>query len=254
MTRRLRPPAAIPPGFVLGADIDISSWRGREIVADVDGNIECFVGYRRSKQPFDLPYYAPSVALHDADGRRSYRFVELRRGMLTNSRFLRDDGHYQVRVDRSLVLPSGADTIFGVFERQTGEEDVDLTRRLFGGTRDDIESVASALASVMGRGYREIFRLPRVTFSRTRSNCCDLAGCLIPRDFPYLAFEDSQSDWGHVSLYGFYRLLSLLCPIGKNSAIGRALLEAGISEDVLKLLVENAAQYGSPLPWPEYGE
>lgn len=251
MVRRTRPLVEIPPGYVLGAKVDISSWHGGELVVDVAGNAHCYVGYTTAGQPFDLPYYSPCVALRDKEGRASYRFVELQRGMLRRTGFLRDDGHYRVLDDRWLILPRGAESYFGVIERDSRGEDVELTRQIFGGTRADIESAARALSKVVGRGYHEMVQLPRVTFSRTRNNSCDISRCLIPKDFPYLAFEGSQYNWSHVSLHAFYRLLSFLCPSG-GSPVQRALLEAGVSSEVLSILLEAAAQYGDPLPYPEY--
>jgi hypothetical protein len=254
MIRRARPPVEIPPGYVSGGDVDISSWHGGELVVDVAGNAHCYVGYTSTNQPFDLPYYSPSVALRDNDGRASYRFVELRRGMLRKTGFLRDDDYYRVLDDRWLILPRGAESYFGVVERDSRGEDVELTRQIFGGTREDIESVATALSKVVGRGYHAMVQLPRVTFSRTRNNSCDISGSLIPKDFPYLAFENSQYDRSHVSLHAFYRLLSFLCP-GEPRPVQRALLEAGVFPEVLNALLEAAsAQYGSPLPYPEYRE
>jgi hypothetical protein len=252
MVRRARPSAEVPPGFILGANIDLSSWHGGELVVDVADNVHCYVGYTSENQPFDLPYYAPCVALRDKGGRASYRFVELRRGMLRKTSFLRDDSHYCLLDDRWLVLPRGAESYFGVIDRKSREEDVERTRQVFGGTRSDIESVATALSKIIGRGYHEMVQLPRVTFSRTRNNSCDISGCLIPKDFPYLAFENSQYDWSHMSLHAFFRLLAFLCPSGRANPVRRALLETGVSEDVLSILLRGAEEYGQPLPYPQH--
>lgn len=253
MARHTSPPVVVPPGYIPGAKVDISAWHAGQLVVDVAGNVHCYVGYTTADQPFDLPYYAPCVALRDKGGRASDRFVELRGGTLRRSGFLRDDGHYRVIQDRWLVLPRGAESYFGVIERDGRGEDVELTRQVFGGTREDIESVATALSEVFGRGHHEMVRLPRVTFSRTRNNSCDVSGCLIPKDFPYLAFEDSQYAWSHVSLYAFYRLLSFACP-SRGSPVQRALLDSGVSPDVLTLLLAAATQYGDPLPYPRFRE
>lgn len=244
LRHRTKPPVEIPPGYVLGINVDLTSWHGGELVLDIAGNAHCYIGYTKSDQPFDLPYYSPCVALRDKGGRASYRFVELRRGMLRKSGFLRDDGYYRVLDDRWLLLPRGAESYFGVIERTSRGEDIELTRQVFGGTLEDIESVAMALSKTIGR------RQPRVTFSRTRNNSCDISGCLIPRNFPYLAFEDSQYDWSHVSLHAFYRILSLLCP-GRGSSVQHALIEEGASPETLKVLLEAASEYGDPLHHPE---
>lgn len=231
-------------------ELDISSWHGGELVSSVAGEVRCYLGYRSERQPLDLPWYSPSVALRDKDGRDSHRFVELRGGLLCTSSLPRAEQSQKLLPDRWLILPRGTDSSFGVIDRQTRNLDKELTRRLFGGTRDDIESVAKALARVVGRGFHEMVQLPRVTFSKTRNNSCDLTGCLIPKDFPYLAFDQSQYAWSHVSLFGFYRLLGFLCP--SRSAVREAMERSELDTGVIDMLVDAGAQYGEPLPYPSY--
>jgi hypothetical protein len=139
-------------------------------------------------------------------------------------------------------------TILAFLTEILGEEDLELTRQLFGGTFDEAESCAVSLAKLFGRYYGEIIRLPRIAFSKTRENKCDLTGCLIPRNFPYIAFEQSEYDWSHVSLFGFYRLLSLLCSKNRKSAISCALQDDGIDESLLERLIEWAG-IGHPAVW-----
>jgi hypothetical protein len=139
-----------------------------------------------------------------------------------------------------VILPTGTSSYFGVVVRVDHKEDLELTRALFGGTKREIEIAAVALAQITGRHYHEMVRLPRVTFSKTRNNQCDISGCLIPKEFPYVAFEGAQYDWSHVSLHGFYRLLSFLCSSSAQSVVRRALVEAGVAEDVLSTFSSNA--------------
>lgn len=243
-------PAEIPEGFELGVDIDISAWNGGELVIDVLGNVECYVGYRTENQPQDLAYYAPCAALRDKGGRESYRFVELRRGVLRTRGFLCDDQRYRVLEDRWTAFPRGADSDFGVKERGTRGEDVELTRVVFGATAREIRSVVTALSRVTGRASSG-FDISRVTFSRSQSNRCDVSGCLIPKNFPYIAFEESQYDWSHVSLYGLYRLISFLCPDGSPSPVQQALLEEGVPEEVVHRLREAGMETRAPVPYLE---
>ncbi|VEF45502.1 Uncharacterised protein [Bordetella bronchiseptica] len=246
MPRKSTPPPN--PAHVL--ELDISSWHDGKLISSVDGEVRCYLGYRSERQPFDLPWYSPSVALRDKDGRDSHRFVELRSGLLRTSSLPRAEQPQKLLTDRWLILPHGTDSSFGVIDRQTGHLDEELTRRLFGGTRDDIESVAKALARVVGRGFHEMAQLPRVTFSKTRNNSCDLTSCLIPKNFPYLAFDQSQYAWSHVSLFGFYRLLGFLCP--SRSAVREAMERSELAAGAIDMLVEAGSQYGKPLSYPSY--
>jgi hypothetical protein len=111
--------------------------------------------------------------------------------------------------------------------------------------------VAVAVGHITGRRHHEAVRMPRLTFSKSRRNSCDLTKCLIPSNFPYVAFEDSQYDWGHVSLFGFYRLLSFLCSSSGNNAIANALVEKGIPTETLDRLTNGPTLYAHPIPYPD---
>ena len=208
-------------------------------MVDSGGSAHCFLGYQRDEQPFDLAWYSPSVALHDKDGLGSYRFVELRRGIIERRGFLRRDDYYKVLKDRHLLLPRATSSYFGVVHGGE-DEDEDLTRQVFGATRREYLQIARAVAKVVGRTFHDALDLPRLTFSKTRSNRCDVSGCLIPKNFPYVAFDSAQYDWSHVSLFGLSRLLSFLCPSDDRSPTKNALLQAGADPQVMHKLVEGA--------------
>ena len=77
------------------------------------------------------------------------------------SRFLDSETYYRVLEDRYLLLPAATNSYFGVLATGTHDEDMDLTRSLFGGTYKEIEAVAIALGHITGRLYHETVRLPR---------------------------------------------------------------------------------------------
>lgn len=239
-------------GFVLGKNIDLSAWQRNNIVIDELNHVYCFVGYRMQNQPDHIQYYSPCVALKDSDGRSSYRFIKLSHGTLNRSGFLNDNQYYQVLMDRWVVYPSGANSYFGVITKNNRNEDSELSRAIFGGTYEEIEQVATALAKITGRNHHEMSRLPRLTFSKSRNNRCDVTGCLIPQEFPYIAFEDAQYDWSHVSIYGLYRLLSFLCHSLERSPAWQALIDKDIPEDVLKRFISNGDGNANPILAQEY--
>jgi hypothetical protein len=72
--------------------------------------------------------------------------VELYRGVLTQTAFLRDDEYYKLIKDRYVILPKGASSYFGVIRIGDRSEDEELTRQVFGGTTEEFESIAYALA------------------------------------------------------------------------------------------------------------
>lgn len=215
-----------------GAPSRLADWDSESIVESRAGFL-CYVGYASSNLPGDLPYFAPSVAAKER-AENSHLFVRLDAGALIYSFFLSEDEPYRVVNGAFLRLPRGADDYFGVLDQARQSEIGDLTRALFGGTRKEIEELAVAYARAVGR---HVGGLPRLTFSKTRSNACDLTGALIPRQFPYLAFAPASMDWSHVSLHGFFRLLALQASNGRNP-LRTFILEQGVDEAILDAVVE----------------
>ena len=232
-------------GFIPGSQIGLESDL-RPITVTQAGRASCLLGYQSEKTArSDLPYYHPRVALREPQGLSSSRFVYLERGMLYASTYFRPDWLYRLVEDRWLVLPSGAQSYFGIISTDgEREEDEGLTRQIFGATHTELSEATTAWGRVMG--WHELV-LPRVTFSKTRENACDLTGALIPREFPYITFGHAQSRWSHVSFVGFYRLVSLTCGGRAESAMGRGLVNEGLQEELVERLVEYGYSMETPL-------
>lgn len=130
-----------------------------------------------------------------------------------------------------------AGTYYGVMECEKIIEDVELTRKVFGLTYDELESVVECYAKVLGI-YNEYDQYPRLTRSVRSSNRCDLTDLWIPEKFPYITFKESGYDFSHVSLWGFYRHIQLLMEKNESSRLGRALITAGVKEEILQLLLQ----------------
>lgn len=230
-----------PPGFVRGTEIDLANWNDHSLALDLNGRAYCYVGYRpeergRDDPPVDLPFFSPSVGARYPKGREGWRFIRLVGGALRYDRFFGDEGYYRILTDRLVRFPAGADTYFGVLIRESGEEDADLTRQLFGATGEELSGLLMAFSGALGIGH-----LPRVTFSKTRANTCELSQAVIPREFPYIAFGGSQYQWGHVSMSAFYRTLAFLAVTREQSEIRKRLLERGVPPGLL----ERVAHCGS---------
>lgn len=239
--------------YVTGDKLDPADWREWNVAQGRSGRAIRYLGYRSQGQPSTRPYYAVSVAARSPDGRDSHGFVKLSSGALRYSRFFRSDSHYRVLNNRILTLPRGASNYFGVIDSDSREEDPGLTQDLFGGTIDELLTVATAFGKVCGRRH-EYAGLPRVTFSNSRENKCEITGCLIPRQFPYIAFAQSQYEWGHVSLFGFYRLLGLTCSSDRDSPIHAALLAEGVDPNSLDRFIEAGRMYGWPIRFGDHLE
>jgi hypothetical protein len=191
MKRRAKLPADPPPGFICGADIDLSHWHDHSVAIGVSGDAYCYLGYRpegrtRFDPPHDLAYFAPSTGTRRMKGRESYRFVRLYGGALRYDRFFVDEAYYNILVDRVVHLPVGANSYFGVQRHGMSGEDTELTRQLFGSTAEELSGLIAAFGALVGH-------MPRVTFSKTNVNHCDLTRAVIPKAFPYIAFAGSQN-------------------------------------------------------------
>ena len=116
-------------------------------------------------------------------------------------------------------------------------EDQELTRSVFGLTREELASLLRAYAITMGC-YHEYSRYPKLTRSSSYSHYCDLTGLWIPQKFPYITFCESDYDFSHVSLWGFYRHLQLLTGCHEKSAFSGLLMKCGITETLLERLFQ----------------
>ncbi len=227
--------------------VTLSSWQRLSIARSRSGEIYCYVGYRKENQPADNAYYDISVAIHDSVGPSEHRFVRLKGGTLTLESFFAPDEPIQLIENQFLALPKGSDSFFGARERSTWIENTELTEQLFGATYAELKAVADCFGILTGRNSDSYLKAGRVSFSRTRNNYCDISGCLIPSDFPYLAFEQSPYDWGHVSLYGFYRLLAFTCSSRRDEPIYRGLLDLGVESAVLDRMIAAGNQNEGPI-------
>jgi hypothetical protein len=234
MRRHVQQPEEPPLGYVKGNKISLEEWGPWELAIDHHGEVHCYLGYRPTRdQRRDLVYYGCRVAANYPDGRASYRFVRLSGGSLSYASFFPDRSYYKVLEDRRVVFPGVADRYFGVFDH--GREDQELTRMLFGGTAPEIQLAVRTLGSIIGQDMPGCHNRPRLTSSTQSDNCCEITHCVIPRNFPYVCLSESQYQWGHISLSGFYRTLALVT--GKAGTVRSALLNEGLSEESLERFI-----------------
>lgn len=139
--------------------------------------------------------------------------------------------------NRFIRFPAAASTYYGVMEYTTIAEDAELTRKVFGLTCCELETVLEGYAKTLGR-YNMYIQYPRLTRSVRSSNYCDLTDLWIPEQFPYITFQESGYDFSHVSLWGFYRHVQLLMENTMSSRLGQALLATAVDESTLQALLK----------------
>ena len=152
-----------------------------------------------------------------------------------------------------VILPDGGTNInFGVNyinknnDSYLPELNMQLTRELFGVSYKELNKLIIVLYKMLFP-YNEYLSLPRITRSNKKSNSCDLTGYWIPKNFPYIAFEQSSYLFGHISLLGFYTLLSFLIKDGKRSNLFKLLRDNEISDELLIMIREIVCEYADPI-------
>jgi hypothetical protein len=134
--------------------------------------------------------------------------------------------------DFSVKFPYKVNPYFGVCNSETKELDIKKTREVFGLTCRELNEILPVVSLVLfntGPLKNYMIRGLRVTSSYSE-NTCELTDAWIPSDFPYIT-ETEGINIDHLSLYGFYKLISTIC--GQYSPFAASLIEGGVKEEIL---------------------
>jgi hypothetical protein len=193
------------------------------------GTFECIYGFRPIDMEADIFCYTPSVGFKSKNKDKDKCFIKLEFGAPTwtynpNSSFMAT----YIANNLFTSLPTGASNYYGIFHKNRNLNK-QATIAAFGFTFEELEEVIQAYSKAIDPAYFEAlrrhgFKEGRITFSKTRDNACDLTGNTIPREFPYITFEESKHNWSHISLIGFYSHLSLLMRNGSESPFYQIML------------------------------
>lgn len=230
--------------YVAGNDISLLDWQSWHIARSEHGHPVFYLGYA-SRRSIDT-VFAVSGAARVGYDRVLRQFLKVNRGCITATSFFEGPIRYKVLTEYAVHLPAGNKNYFGVFNREKEEYDSNLTRQIFGITFEDLEALLQVYGGVVDGPPIWDHSYPRITFSRTRSNSCDLTDVYIPPNFPYIALTDSQYFKGHVSLHGFSVLLAFLCDRAqqRNAMPGNNLYQEmlvhGANQEVLDFVIESA--------------
>lgn len=211
-----------------------------------NGKLECYIGYKPLSTAGDDFSYHVSVGRKKGEDAEEGRFIQLASGALQwgyspfNSLF----AHYYIP-SLHLFLPRKTNPRFSI--QKSGEDCDELTRQFFGLTFDELTSLVSSYETASGH---QRCGPARVTCS-LKYNTCDLTGALIPREFPYITFTNSDFIWSHISLSGFYSHIAFLLMNGPQSEFYLRLLDEGCSAETLnnvrKLVLNYKAIVGKEL-------
>jgi len=209
----------LPDGFSWGRDISLKSMECERIAMDPAGRPTVYIGYLDTDHRGHSHMFHLSAAGCATQRENSRQFVQLQKGCLSLTGFLSDNQPYKLLEGHRVNLPCGPDNTFGVTDAD-GQLDEPLTRALFGATYDELNNLLdcfyAAIHSDLARKHG--LKFARITFSKNRDNRCDLSGVHIPKNFPFITLEHSTRYFGgHISLYGFYRQVALLCHYFRRS-------------------------------------
>lgn len=239
---------------IKGEDIVIPSHCQDAIYLSESGEVFCFMGIcRRDNERVHFrgwPYYLDGK--HSSKCQKQIRgFFRIKSGCVLLTQFLDQDYYsdkYYKKLSNYVVrLPVPNSCAFGVEERVetqsswTFKENEDLTRACFGLTYDELDHIVKVYAELLGLS-NSYFRYPKVTRSIKSENFCDITGLWISEGFPYIAFNDSQYAYSHVSLYGFYRHMGALLSMGSHTNGTKIFKQDELTEDII-LKIRNIDDY-----------
>lgn len=183
-------------------------------------------------------------------------FYRLEGGVICQGSFLDQDTHFPFEVSETseyVDLPVSTSSYFGICTPKTHRENSAATRQAFGLTYEELCGILDVYGKLFGLGniYQ---RFPRITRSTQRSNCCDLSNAWIPRNFPYIAFDESDRPFSHVSLGAFYEHMRLLLLHGSRSAVWKAMVKLGTKEELLEHIMNMRAPWQPSVRYNEFAE
>lgn len=183
-------------------------------------------------------------------------FYRLEDGVIFQDSFLDKNTHFPFEVSETneyVDLPTSSSSYFGICASKTHRENKTATRQAFGLTYEELCGILDIYGKFFGLG-NNYQRFPRITRSTQRSNCCDLSNAWIPRNFPYIAFDESNCPFSHVSLGAFYEHMRLLLLHGSRSAVWKAMVKLGAKEELLERIVDMRTPWQPSVRYNEFIE
>ena len=230
---------------IKGKDVTIERKYGEEFFISERDEIYCYAGMllKDDQNAIDSLYTRPYYmnGKHSTDEGVTDKILGFHR--IVDGRIVLDnyvDNRWSAdmmykQLNAVIRYPS-AETYYGVLVNH--EEDKDLTSVVFGLTYDELSQLTECYAKALG-AYSAYRQYPRVTRSVRSANRCDITNAWIPAKFPYITFAESDCDFSHISLWGFYRYIQLLMNRSIQSPFGQLLVKLGadpaLLEKVLKI-------------------
>lgn len=227
---------------ICAKDIVISG-HGPMIFISEHDDVFCYTGIllnEREAHLETLPHYFEGKHSTDKSVKSKTRgFFRISQGCILLDCFI-DEGVYRkeekYKISECFIrLPVGASTSYGVF-KSIDEEDIGLTRAIFGLPYDELCALLKVYANIFGI-YNDYVQYPRITRYQRHDNYCDFCGLWIPEQYPYITFAESGYSFSHVSLWGCYRHLQLIMSNNANSRIAKLFIDDGVDKTILDYLM-----------------
>ncbi|GIO86149.1 hypothetical protein J25TS5_30810 [Paenibacillus faecis] len=213
----------------IGKDILLPDYTSKPMYLSQGGEFFCYSGiYLRDNEKISFhswPYYLGGT--HSTNQEKLIKgLFRIKNGCILLTGFVDHEFYnnstYKQLKDYVISLPTVNTSYFGIEKRIETEhawyfeENIELSRACFGLAYSELEYLVEVYAKRLGT-YNSYFQYPRITRSLKNDNFCDITGLWIPAGFPYIAFNESGYDFGHISLFGFYRHVNAMLSIGTNT-------------------------------------
>ncbi len=134
-------------------------------------------------------------------------------------------------------FPAPQDMTFGIYSSTYQDLEKELTAKVFGISYDDLLEILYQYNNIFKVAQKTYFNnYPKITRSIKNNNYCDLSGMWIPKEFPYIAFCESDYYYSHISLYGFYQHMKFITSCDIDSIISKQLISNGLNPEILNVL------------------
>lgn len=204
---------------------------------------------------------------------KNYNVVTLNRGCLLLDKNINSNDNYfskeiYKKIDCDIILPGIYNNAYGIenirnIDKNRVNEHNDykdyIEEYIFGIKCCDLDLVLDTIYKINASDRQmelndsyHFGRYPRITRSIKKDNKCGLTGLLIPKGFPYIAFDENGEELAYISLWGFIRFIKLILKI----TITEKNIEFLKSVEHIKLF-QNLASYtdyfsGIPIYYSEY--
>jgi len=137
-------------------------------------------------------------------------------------------------------FPQPQDMSFGIYSNKYSELEDELTRKIFELTYNELNELLYHFNNIFEISNTNIYnKYPSITRSIKSDNYCEINDLWIPAEYPYIAFEESNYFYSHISLYSFYKNIKFITKYNIESIVSKKMITNGLKKEILENLFNN---------------